>query len=874
MRLRNLERMMAPRSVALVDAGDPATAAAVAARLGGGRFEGAVAVVGDAGLLPDRPHAAAPGALDPPPDLAVIAGPPAAATGALRALSAAGAAAAVVTAETPTDGDRVAMRRAAGAMRLLGPDSLGLQLPHLGLDASFAQLSPEPGPLGLISQSNAIVTAMIDWAQGRGVGFSATVALGDTVDIDVGEMLDMLALDYRTRAILLYLETVRDARGFMSAARAAARVKPVIVAHGGQDDRGRAVYAAAFRRAGLLQVDDLEEMLDAAEVLARRRPPRAGGLAVATNAAGAGVLAVDAMRRADVAAARLAPDALAGLSGVRPGGPPVDVLGDADQARWRATLDAVIADPGVGGVLAIAAPSGLADPMEAARATIAADAAQKGPVTLRKPVIAAMLGSATMREAVAVLEAAGVPVYASPGQAVEAYGYLTGHARALAALTRTPPGLPEDREPDRAAARALIDAAMAEGRDRLTEPEAAAALAAYGAPVAPGAMAADPAGVHRLAAEMLARDAGALAVKVISRDLDSKSDIGGVRLNLAAAVEARDAAQAMLAQAARRAPDARIDGLLVQPMLRKPGGHELLLAVETDPAFGPVVIFGRGGLSVEVVADKALALPPLDMGLARDLIEDTRTGRLMRGGRGLSAVDLDAVALTLVRLAQMAADLPQVSGVEVNPLLAGADGCVALDARVMLTPAAPCAPGANPRFAIRPFPSDWDRTETVKGRPLRMRPIRPEDEALYPDFLQAVDPADMRLRFFSAIARPDHAMIARLTQIDYARAMAFVAINPGDGALLGVSRLAVDPLGREAEYAVLVRSDLKGRGVGIALMRRLIAYAKAEGLAALYGDVMDGNEAMLGVCAKLGFVEVAHPDDPDLRRVRLPLEPD
>jgi acetyltransferase len=306
-------------------------------------------------------------------------------------------------------------------------------------------------------------------------------------------------------------------------------------------------------------------------------------------------------------------------------------------------------------------------------------------------------------------------------------------------------------------------------------------------------------------------------------------------------------------------------------MLRMPGGHELLLAMRAHPDFGPVMIFGRGGLSVEVVADKATALPPLDLGLARDLIAATRTGRLMAGGRGLAAADIDAVAATLIAMARLAADFPQIAAIEINPLLAGPEGAVALDARIALTPAPHCAPGANPRFAIRPYPSDWDRTEQVKGRAVRMRPIRPEDERLYPDFLDAVDPSDMRLRFFSAIARPTHAQLAKLIQIDYARAMAFVAIDPADGALLGVSRLAADPNGREAEYAVLVRSDLHGAGVGAALMRRLIAYARAEGFEALHGDVMTGNAPMLGLCAALGFRDSDHPDDPGLRYVRLAL---
>jgi acetyltransferase len=550
---------------------------------------------------------------------------------------------------------------------------------------------------------------------------------------------------------------------------------------------------------------------------------------------------------------------------------PLDLLGDADAARWTAALKAALADPGVDGLLAIYGPNGLSDPLAAADAIIAAEKTQTLPASMRKPVMAALLGAATIREAAARLERDGAAVFASPGQAVAAFGHLAGYARAQAILSRTPPGMAEDCEPDRNAVRAVIDAALGEGRDRLTEPEAGAVLASYGAPMAPGALAPNPAHVRDLAADLLVRGAEGVVVKLIAPELDSKSDVGGVRLNIATAVEARDAAAAMMAQAAARAPAATVRGLLVQPMLRMPEGYELLLALRTDAVFGPVMIFGRGGLSVEVVADKAAALPPLDLGLARDLIAATRTGRLMAGGRGLAAADIDAVAATLIGMARLAADFPQIAKIEINPLLAGPDGAVALDARIVLTSAAHCAPGANPRFAIRPYPTDWDRTDTVKGRAVRMRPIRPEDERLYPDFLDAVDPADMRLRFFSAIARPTHAQLAKLVQIDYARAMAFVAIDAADGALLGVSRLAADPDGREAEYAVLVRSALHGAGVGAALMRRLIAYARAEGFEALHGDVMTGNAPMLGLCAALGFDETDHPDDPGLRFVRLPL---
>jgi acetyltransferase len=333
----------------------------------------------------------------------------------------------------------------------------------------------------------------------------------------------------------------------------------------------------------------------------------------------------------------------------------------------------------------------------------------------------------------------------------------------------------------------------------------------------------------------------------------------------------RDAAEAILAQARRLRPDARIDGVVLQQMVRRPRAHELILGLSEDRVFGPVVLFGAGGTSVEVVADKALALPPLDLALARGMIERTRVARLLHGYRDRPAADIDRIAETLVRLALLSADMPEIREIDINPLLADESGVIALDARIVVAPAEAVAPGGNPRFAIRPYPTVWDRPARVQGGEIRIRPIRPEDEALYPEFLAKVTPEDMRLRFFAAVARMGHDEIARLTQIDYARAMAFVALDPTDGSLLGVSRLGADPDRVRAEFALLVRSDAKRRGIGRALMMRLIEYARSEGIGELFGDVLDANWPMRGLCQALGFTEAEHPSDPAVERVRLPL---
>jgi acetyltransferase len=891
--VRNLDRLLTPRSVALVGATDRpgAIGRVVMERLLAGGFSGPIGLVNpgrDAVLghpcarrVPDLPF---------PPDLGVVTTPPAAVPGVIADLGAAGARAAVVI-TAGVDGPsglRQAMLDAARPhnLRVLGPNCIGLQAPALGLDASFSHLLAAPGDLALLSQSGAIVTAMLDWAAARGVGFSTVASLGDMADVDVGDLLDHLAADRATRAVLVYLEAATQARKFMSAARSCARVKPVIVVKSGRSAaaaRAAAshtgalagaddVYDAALRRAGLLRVRDLQDMFDAAEALAREAPLRGDRLAIVTNGGGAGVLAVDALADAGGRLAGLAPETIARLNGALPatwsGANPVDVIGDADADRYGAALEAALADPGVDAVLALCCPTALAPAEAIAQRVADIHAARTGPT--RKPVLTCWLGEATAAAARRVLSAAGTPTFATPAQAVGGFAHLADHAKAQAALTRTPPSLPDDLALDPAAARAAIAPALAEGRAILTEPEAKAMLAAYGVPVTPTLTAECPAGVEVAAARLIAEGARGVVVKILSRDVTHKSDVGGVRLNLSTPAEAAAAAKGMARTLAERRPEARLDGFAVQPMIARKGAHELILGVAEDPTFGPVMMVGAGGVAVEATADRALELPPLDLRLAADMIGRTRIARLLRGWRGRPAADLDAVALALVRLSHLAADFAEIAEIDVNPLLADPYGAIALDARVVLRPAAAaCLRGGNPRFALRPWPSEWDRPEATRdGRTVRIRPVRPGDGALYDAFFDRMAPEDMRRRFMSAIRRLPTAEVARLTQLDYDRAMAFVALDE-DGSLLGVSRLATDPDRTEAEFAVLVRSDAQGRGLGPALMRRLLDYARAEGLGRVYGHVDGRNAGMLAMCARLGFIEGPDTDEPDWRLVEI-----
>lgn len=887
MTVRNLEFLLEPRSVALIGASSRpgSLGGVVLRRLTGSGFRGTIGLVNPKYRQIDD-MACVPSIADLPftPDLGVIVAPAAAVPGLIAELGAKGGRAAVVITAGITGALRQQMLDAAKphTLRILGPNCVGLQVPHMGLDASFAHVTAGRGNLALVSQSGAIVTAMLDWAEARGVGFSVVASLGDMADIDTGDMLDHLAADRNTRAILMYLEGVTNAKKFMSAARSAARAKPVIAiksgrsasaskaaashtgALAGSDD----VYEAAFDRAGVLRVDDLQDLFDAAEVLARHKPLRGDRLAIVTNGGGAGVLAVDSLARNSMGRlAELTPETLETLNGQLPPtwshGNPVDIIGDAGPDRYAAALETVLADPEADAVLVINCPTGLASSAEAAEAVVAT----VGDANLKhKPVLATWLGGATASAAAQVLDRAGIATHATPSQAINAFDTLVRHRKSQIHLMRTPASLPPLPEPDRDLVRKVIDGALAEGRDVLTEVEAKQVLAAYAIPTNETRIATTPDEAARIAGEMDGHPL--LAMKILSRDISHKSDVGGVKLNLATPEEVREAAVAMLARVAKLRPDARIDGVVVQPMIKRPNAHELLLGISDDATFGPVMLFGAGGTSVEVVADKALALPPLDLLLAEDMLDRTRIGKLLRGYRDKPAADRAAIALALVRLSQLVADMPQVRELDINPLLADASGVVAVDARIRVEPAEAVAPGDNPRLAIRPYPTEWDRPASVAYGPLQIRPIRPEDEALYPDFLAKVSKEDIRRRFFRLFSTLSHEEVARLTQIDYGRAMAFIAIGE-DGAMLGVSRFSADADYRTAEFAVLVRSDLKGQGIGRALMVRLIEYAVAEGIEEIFGDVLASNTSMLQFIRELGFVDTSDPEDMNLRRARL-----
>ncbi len=896
MAVHRLDRMFRPKSLVLVGAGrrDGSVGALVARNLLHAGFDGPI--------MPLHPrHEAIEGVLayrrveDLPvtPDLAVIATPADSVPGLVAELGTRGTKAAVViSAGFGEGGDEEGARRLAEMreearrhdLRIIGPNCLGIMVPGAGINAGFSHIAPREGDLAFVAQSGAIVTAMLDWATPRGIGFSYVVSLGDTSDVDFADMLDYLAVDPGTRAVLLYVEAIEDARHFMSAARAAARTKPVIVIKGGRHGEGAkaaashtgalagsdAVYDAAFARAGMLRVHSLTELADAAETLATRTriaasPDRKHRLAILTNGGGVGVLATDTLINEGGELARLSPETLAALDQALPAtwshGNPVDIIGDAPPERYAAALEPLLADRGNDAVLVLNCPTAVASSSDAARAVVEVVENRQGP---RRPVFAAWVGDEAVREGHQILVGHRIPAFNTPEQAVRMIMHQVRYRQNQELLLEIPPSIPGHFTPDTAAARRLIEAVLAEGRSWLTGPEANKVLTAYGIPVVETRPAADPEEAAAIAAEV----GFPVVLKILSPDITHKTDVGGVVLDLENPEDVRQAAAAMLARLERFVSGARVDGFVVQQQYRRPGAHELILGMLDDPQFGPVILFGQGGTAVEVIQDKALALPPLNMNLARALMAGTRIYRLLQGYRDRPPAALEAIAVALINLAQLATDIAEVAEVDINPLLADDEGVMALDARIKVAPAA--RPGPD-RLAIRPYPRELEeRVKLRNGEEMIIRPIRPEDAPTLQSAFKKLTPRDVRLRFFAPMSDLSPAMAARLTQIDYAREMALVALNPHPGEEAdswGVVRIAADADNTQAEFALIVRSDMQGRGIGRLLMDRILDYARSHGIAEVWGHVLSENEGMLGLAHRLGFKAAQAPGEPGVSRV-------
>ena len=888
MSIRNLDALFNPSTISLIGASNRAgsVGAVLARNLFDAGFQGPILTV--------NPHERAirstlnyhsVAELPLAPDLAVISTPPQTVPGLIGELGARGCRAAVVITAGFGEGDRAegqdlrqAMLDAARPhlLRIVGPNCLGFMSPHAGVNASFAHLSPGRGDIAFITQSGAMATSVLDWASARDIGFSHIVSLGSMSDVDFGDLLNYLALDSKTRAILLYVESITHARKFLSAARMASRTKPVVVVKAGRSEAGAkaalshtgalagsdAVYDAAFRRAGMLRVQTLNELFQAVGTLATGIRVSGDRLAILTNGGGLGVLAVDQLAEAQGRLASLSAETIARLDRVLPApwshGNPVDILGDAPGERYAGALEVLLDEREADAIFVLNCPTAVADSLDAARAVVETLG------TRRPPVLTCWLGEGAAAEARRLFAVKKLPSYETPEHAVQAFGHLLRYRRNQELLMQTPPSVSDLITIDHAKAEAIVDAVLEDGRTILTEPEAKDLLSAFDIPTVESVIAKDPNEAAR-AAERLG---GPSVLKILSRDITHKSDVGGVQLNLASPAAVARAASDMLENVRRKAPEARIDGFTVQPMIRRRGAHELILGIAEDGAFGPVILFGQGGTAVEVVGDRSVGLPPLDPILAHDMIERTRVFRLLRGYRDRPAADLDAIALSIVKLSHLVADLDRVAELDINPLLADADGVIALDARVVVRPRG----RAERRLAIRPYPRQLEQeVETVSGRRFFLRPIRPEDEHALVDMLNRSARDDVRLRFFASTKQFGHSFAARLTQIDYDREMALVALDPGRAEILGVVRLISDPDNEAAEFAVMVRSDLKGIGLGYSLMLRMLDYARQRGIGRVFGDVLAENRTMLQMAGELGFVIQSPTDTSDTVTVEIDL---
>lgn len=838
------------------------------------------------------------------PDLIVITTPAQTVAGILRDAGEFGVPAAVVLsagfAEIGPAGraraDEVIEVARRFGLRMIGPNCVGIMRPGIGLNATFATAPAKPGSLALISQSGAVCTAILDWAATTEIGFSSVISLGGALDIDFGETLDYLVHDPDTRSILLYVEGVRDARGFVSALRAAARVKPVIVLKAGRHKAGSqaagshtgaltgndAVFDAVLARCGAVRVQTSLQLFAAARLLANPQLARAlkgPRLAILTNGGGPGVVAADCAIDNQLTLATLSESTIVALNGVLPPhwshANPIDLIGDAPPERFGAALDTLVVDANVDAALVLFCPQKAATADDAARATIAS--AQRAIAAHSKPVFTAWLGGASIANARNLFEAAGIPNFLTPENAIEAFSYLAHFQRHQEQLLASVPaaelmslGACEEAVAIAKDVRATV---LADKRTKLSEHEAKTLLAAFGLAVAIGVDVAT-----RDEALHAARKIGyPVVMKIRSRDVTHKSDVGGVRLNLKNAQQVGNAFDEMMQDVKEANPHAHIDGVNIQPMFRFEHAREVLVGVSRDPVFGPIIAFGSGGVAVEAIRDTGLALPPLNVSLAHTLMQATRVDRILGAYRNVPAIDRGSLVSALQRVSAMACLLPWIREMDLNPVLAHPGGAAVVDARIVIDPDAPLTDPRYRHMAIFPYPVEFERDIQLKdGAALHLRPIRPDDADRERALIAAMSDVSRYFRFLHPISELSADTIARFTQLDYDREMAIVAIvrsaeTGGHGVFAGVARYYPNLDRKSVEFAVAVADAWQGRGLGNALMRVLIEAARAADYVAMEGTILPQNHGMLKLATALGFSVEPTSDEVGTLKVSLAL---
>jgi acetyltransferase len=769
--------------------------------------------------------------------------------------------------------DKVRDAARAHGIRFMGPNCLGIIRPSLGLNATFGNNNASEGGIALVSQSGALCTSILDWAENRDVGFSAVVSTGIAADIDFGDILDYLASDSKTESIILYVEGLTDARRFMSGMRAAARIKPVIAIKAGRSREGAAAsmshtgalvggdaaFTAALNRSGVVQVETISQVFAAASTLSSKYKAVGERMAIITNAGGPAVLATDHAHLVSLKIPSLGEETLKALNETLPAtwshGNPIDIIGDATPERYQEAIDIVLKDPNVDGVLVILTPQAMTAPYEVAEAVV------KASENNRKPIVTSWMGGKQVDPARSLFRQAKIPTFNTPEAAVDAFHYLAAYKANQQLLLQTPGRLPiEHEEPNIEAARLIIESALSAKRFVLTEPESVALLEAFNIPTVRN-------GIARSAEEalVLATSIGfPVAMKVYSDDISHKSDVGGVKLNIRNAADVRGSYRDLVERVQKNRPDAHIEGITVEEMHRTTNGREVMVGVISDPVFGPVISFGAGGTFVEVMEDATVAIPPINERLARNLVSRTKISKALGEFRNMPAASLDALVDVLLRVSNMACELPWLREMDINPLILDDKGAVAVDARIVVHIPKP-SPDAYAHMAIHPYPTDLESVfQLPDGRDVTIRPIRPEDAEIEADFVRNLSDEAKYFRFMHSLHELTPEMLVRFTQIDYDREMALIAVTWEDGKEIehGVARYVTNPDQTSCEFAIVVSDEFQGHGVGQRMLTRLMEIARARGRDMMEGEVLAANHRMLELVRSMDFQIEHNPSNP------------
>ena len=877
-----LEHLFKPQAIAVFGASDKpeSVAGRVYQNLLAGGFAGPVypinpkyQVLGDARCYPDIDS------IQAPVDVVVIGTPAASVPAILHQCGEHNVRAAIILSAGFTEhGQPGALQQAVLQqarqynIRLLGPNCLGLIRPKALLNATFSNNTALRGNLALISQSGALCTAILDWAARRNIGFSAMISLGDAADIDFGSMLDYLALDPETKGIILYIEGIRDARGFMSGLRSAARMKPVVVlkvgrhqasaqaamSHTGSLVGANDVFDAALQRAGAVRVHDVNEVFAIAQLLANQHRVIGNRLAIVTNGGGPGIMATDRALDLGIELADLSAESVTQLQKQMPAhwspGNPVDVLGDAPPARYEQAVQICLQDPGVDGVLVLLTPQAMTHPYTVAERLV------RIKMPSHKTILTCWMGLDQIESSRELFAQHKIPSFTTPENAVEAFGYLVEYYRNQQLLMQVPGPLRLNSEPDVDGARMIIEVALSEQRSLLSRSEANAILSAFAIPMMPVMVCRSP-NEALIAAESLGFP---VAMKINSPDITHKTDVDGVRLNINNAQDVRSSYRELIESVQARRPEAKLDGVTIESMYHKPHGRELMAGVIRDAVFGPVITFGAGGTMLEFVRDRATALPPLNTLIIDNMIQQTRVARLLEQFRNQPPVDKQAIIRILRRLSELVCELPQIRELDINPFIVNEDGAVVLDVRIVVDHTSNSL-DRYAHMAIHPYPAHFTtHWQLADGTDIVSRPIRPEDAGIETAFIARLSEQSKYFRFMRALHELTPEMLVRFTQIDYDREMALIAVTQvgAEEIEIAVARYITNPDATSCEFAIVVADEWTKKGIGSQLLRQLMAVAKARGLRTMEGEALSDNRPMLDMAKGLGFSVLTSKDDP------------